>query len=43
MTAYASCARCGRRLTIGGRTGPVPICRDCRDVDPAYIAVLLAS
>lgn len=37
------CTRCGRLLTVGGHTGPVPVCRDCKDSDPDYVALLLGA
>ena len=31
------CARCGRDCHVGGNTGPIVICTDCRRSDPWYV------
>lgn len=35
------CVRCGITVTLGGRTGPVVVCTDCRDADTSYVTYLL--
>ena len=42
-TPRLPCLRCGVRVTTGGRTGPVVVCTDCQDVDPAYAAILIGA